>query len=175
MHVYEAALFWPFLESINIPLASPALAEDSGPWLEKWIVQAKNNSLRIDYIAVHWYGWPSANAFKVTMQTLYELHGGSSPLLITEFGPADWSAKTVETNRFTRKQVLVFMKEVLPWLEEQTWVAGYAWFNAKSTWPPGTCSALFEDNGITPTELGLYYASITNEIPAGDQSIEILS
>jgi len=175
MTVEKAANLWPILESAGIPLASPAVAHDGSDWSKDWISVSAERSFRQDYIAVHWYGWPSANAFKEQMRYLYELYGGNTPLLISEFAPADWEATSVEENRFNRTQVLQFMKIVLPWMEdpEQDWIAGYAWFPFDPSWPPGHCSALFEEDG-SATALGRYYASIRTETPYGDTSIEVV-
>lgn len=170
MSIWEAAQFWPILESARIPLASPAASTDHAPWMGNWIKKSQESNFRNDYIAIHWYGWPSVNAFKQEMWDYYIQAGGKAPLMITEFAPADWSAKTVGANQFSRKDVLKFMKQVLPWMEEQEWIAGYAWFPFRASWPPGTCSSLFEEDG-TPTKLGEYYASVTSDNPYGDQSI----
>jgi len=135
--VWEAAAYWPIMESIALPLAGPAVMHNGGSWVKTWVEKAKENAFRQDYIAVHWFGGPSADAFKKKMKEMYELNGGSTPLLITEFAPADWEATTVQENRFTRKQVLIFMQDVLPWLEQTDWIAGYAWFPFVETWAAG--------------------------------------
>lgn len=93
-------------------------------------------------------------------------------MLITEFAIADWSATTILDNRYSTAQVLAFMKDVLPWMQEQEqdWIAGYAWFPFNASTPVGTSSALFDDDdGLTA--LGSYYASVTTDNPTGDQSI----
>ncbi len=63
------------------------------------------------------------------------------------------------------------MKEVLPWMEQQDWIAGYAWFPFSVDSPQGTSSALFDQNGKL-TACGRYYTSVTPEHPYGDQSIK---
>jgi len=169
MYVWEVLKYWPILESANMPLASPVVAKNGREWSQKGITQAVSKSLHMDYEAVHWYGWPNANAFKAKLWSVYNLYGGNTPLLITEFAPANWSAKTVPANRHTRKQVLNFMEQVLPWLEETDWILGYAWFPFNASWPIGTCSSLFKSDGKTPTKLGLYYANFMTTT-AGTQS-----
>ena len=72
----------------------------------------------MDYVGVHWYGGTDAAHFKTKMRRIYEKYG-RRPLLITEFAPADWQAKTHSQNRMKAPDVLAFMKEVLPWLEKQ--------------------------------------------------------
>jgi hypothetical protein len=132
--------------------------------------EADKRNYRIDYIGVHWYGATSPRAFKERMAQVYEAYG-RRPLLISEFAVADWGAKTVDQNSHSPKEVLKFMKNVLPWMEKQNWIAGYAWFSFGIHEAVGTSSSLFDQNGkLTP--LGHFYSSVTNENPDGDQSIQ---
>jgi hypothetical protein len=63
------------------------------------------------------------------------------------------------------------MKEVLPWLERQDWVAGYAWFSFERNQAVGHTSSLYDKKGNL-TACGRYYRSVTTENPDGDQSIK---
>ncbi len=56
-------------------------------------------------------------------------------------------------------------------MEQQDWIAGYSWYSFQIHQPQGYTSTLFFEDGSL-TALGRYYASITNENPQGDQSIE---
>jgi O-glycosyl hydrolase len=133
--------------------------------------EADRRCYRVDYIGVHWYGGTRAEHFKERMRQIYEMYG-KRPLLITEFAPADWqTGGDIQKHRHTPAAVLKFMKEVLPWMERQDWVAGYAWFSFKIDSPQGTSSALF-DNAGNLTACGRYYRSVTRENPQGDQTIE---
>jgi Glycosyl hydrolase catalytic core len=74
--------------------------------------------------------------------------------------------------QFSASQVLSFMKEVLPWLEQSKFVAGYAWFNFLPTSAAGTTSSLYNSmTSLELTALGRFYASVTPNAPMGDQSI----
>jgi hypothetical protein len=170
--VDKALSYWPILEQTGLPLASPSAGHATGPWMVEFMQKTEESCLRMEYIAVHWYGSPSAAAFKRKMREAYTLYGSWRPMLITEFAVADWGATTPEENRYSTAQVLAFMKEVLPWMEEQEqdWIAGYSWFSFFASSPAGTSSALFGDDGNL-NALGRYYASVTNENPTGDQSI----
>ncbi len=172
---------WPILEELGVPLVSPACAntlglevDDStqgikGTWMRDFMREVDERGYRVDYIGTHWYGGASPATFKRTMIRIYEKYG-RRPLLITEFSPGDWKAKTPEEHALTKEEVLDFMKEVLPWMERQNWIAGYAWFCWTEDDAPGASSALFDrDDNITA--LGRYYMSVTNENPDGDQSI----
>ena len=178
---YKAALkYWPILESLNVPLCSPGCANPEGlndgtvqgvrsTWMVDFMREADRLGYRVDYIGVHWYGGTDAADFKAKMRRIYEKYG-RRPILITEFAPADWQAKTHSQNRMKAPYVLAFMKEVLPWLEKQDWVAGYAWFSFEHNESFGHTSSLFDKNGDL-TALGRYYQSVTTQNPDGDQSI----
>jgi hypothetical protein len=64
------------------------------------------------------------------------------------------------------------MKEVVPWLEKQEFVAGYSWFSFMPKVAAGTSSSLFVDESSDQlTPLGQFYASVTTQNVRGDQSI----
>ena len=173
MPVSKAIQFWPLLEIPGMPLASPAVATIQGKWMTKFVRKInKRKRLYMDYVAVHWYGSPNVSQFQSQMRSIYQGYGSQWPLLITEFAPADWSAKTVAQNRFSPSQVLSFAQRVLPWLEQQDWIYGYAWFPFNATFPPGWSSALFDVHG-NQTALGRYYASVRTNVPSGNQSITV--
>ena len=180
---YRAALkYWPILESLNVPLCSPGCANPEGlndgtvqgvnsSWMVDFMREADRLGYRVDYVGVHWYGGTDAAHFKTKMRRIYEKYG-RRPLLITEFAPADWQAKTHSQNRMKAPAVLAFMREVLPWMEKQDWIAGYAWFSFEPYEPHGHTSSLFKQNGDLST-LGRFYQSVTTQNPNGDQSIQI--
>ncbi len=177
----DALKYWPILESLNVPLCSPACANTEGvdddttqgipgTWMRDFMREADKRGYRVDYTGVHWYGGTGAIGFKEKLVRIYEKYG-KRPLLITEFAPADWGAKTVAQNHHSPAEVLAFMKDVLPWMEKQNWIAGYAWFSFGQHEPVGTSSALYDKDGNL-TACGRFYASITTENPTGDQSIK---
>jgi hypothetical protein len=172
LSVDEVTSYWPILAKIDLPLASPSVGHATGRWMVEFMQKTEESCLRMEYIAVHWYGGPNAAGFKNKMREAYTLYGSWRPMLITEFAVADWDATSLEENRHSTAEVLAFMKNVLPWMEEpeQYWIAGYSWFSFDASAAVGTSSALFDDDGSV-TKLGRYYASVTTENPTGDQSI----
>ena len=180
---YQKALeYWPALEALGVPLCSPSCAnplsdlDDStqgvrGTWMRDFMNEADKRGYRIDYIGVHWYGGPSPTAFKQRMIDIYKTYG-QRPLLITEFALADWGAKAPDQNSISQEDVLTFMQSVLPWMEQQNWIAGYAWFSFETNDPNGSSSALFDGDGNL-TASGRFYQSVTNEDPDGNQSISL--
>jgi len=171
MSVEEAVDMWEILENTNIPLASPSFGHSDRDWAIDWFAKTDEMCLRQEMAALHWYKGPNADMFKREMQKAYELYGGQLPLLITEFAVADWTARSLEDNRYSTAQVLEFAKIVIPWMEQQDWILGYAWFSFKQNWAAGTSSALYDTDGVI-TPLGEYYASVTPENIFGDQSIQ---
>jgi len=170
MPIERALELWPDLEALNVSLISPSCAATDGPWMEAFMGNATKRCLRVDWVGVHWYGGVSATVFQGKLRSWFKKYG--KPLLITEFAPADWTAQSVKQNQHTKQEVLDFAKAMMPWLEAQDWIVGYAWFSFQPTDAVGTTSALFDRNGEL-TALGRYYASVTTDNPNGDQSIQI--
>jgi hypothetical protein len=169
MPVSKAIEFWPTIESLGLPLVGPAPVQSVGNWITSFIAEVDNQCLRMEHVGVHWYAEPNPQAFKNRMISVYS-QLGQRPIMLTEFAVADWSASTVEENKYSQDDVLAFMKEVLPWLEAQKWIVGYAWFSFKESFPAGSSSALFDLQGsLTP--LGLFYATVSPDNPQGDQTI----
>lgn len=181
MPYMKAVDLWPALMDLDVPLCSPGCANTegiddetvqgvSGTWMRDFMREIDRRGYRVDYIGVHWYGGTNPLSFKAKMRRIYEKYG-RRPLLITEFAPADWRAKSPGENRHTPARVLAFMKDALPWIEQQDWIAGYAWFPFAVDSRAGTASALFDRQGNL-TACGRYYRSITPENPDGDQTIK---
>lgn len=160
---------WYMLESLGIPTISPSCAHPSGEWMKSFMAEVDSSGKRVDWVGVHWYGGPSFSNFQRCMTDFYKSY--NRPILITEFAPADWNATTVANNRFSPAAVLSFMKEALPWLESQEWIAGYCWYSFNINQPAGTSSALFDENGsLTPC--GHFYASVRTDNPTGHNRIQ---
>jgi hypothetical protein len=172
MNTTDALESWPILESTGLPLASPSCAQPAGEWMKEFMSIADERCHRLDWIAVHWYGGANIDAFKRAMQNIYVMYGSRRPILITEFAPADWTAKTPVENKWSQADVLGFMKQALPWLEETDWISGYAWFSFQKSSAAGSSSALFDDQGDL-TACGRFYASVRTNNPAGDQTINV--
>jgi Glycosyl hydrolase catalytic core len=173
----QTLALWPALESMGVPLCSPSAANSEGGkgvgghWMPEFMAEVERRGLRVDYIGVHAYSETNPEPVKKRLRRIYEKYG-RRPLIITEFGVVDWKTLDgVSKNRFNQAQVLAFMKDILPWMERQDWIAGYAWFPFRPDSPHGTSAALFDAAGEL-TALGRYYRSITPENPDGDQSIQ---
>jgi len=159
MTVDEAIALWPKLEEIGLPLGSPAPVGGTNEWMTEFMSKADAQGLRIDFIAMHKYPGPNADAFLQKVKEIHDLY--KRPIWITEFAVADWNANTVEENKHSPEEVLAFMKAVLPKLDQLDYVHRYAWFSGQTTNKALAPSALFDaEDNLTP--LGEYYA---NHVP----------
>jgi hypothetical protein len=146
----EAALdAWPVLMETGLRLGSPGCVHPDKEWMIAFMDGVKQRGLRVDFVCVHSYGGPSADALMQRLENVHRMYG--RPLWITEFAVGDWQAKTREQNRHSPERVRAFMEELLPRLEACEFVERYAWFPAQPTSGPLGTSALFNaDGSLTP-------------------------
>ena len=156
MSVEAAIAYWPKLAALGVPLGSPAPANPSGAWMQSFMQEAGNRNFRIDFICVHWYGGTSVSSFLARLKEIHELY--NRPIWITEFAPADWNAKSPETSKYTKAEILIFMQEVLPALDQLDYIQRYSWYSASETSGPLGNAALFDGSGQL-TALGKFYAA----------------
>jgi hypothetical protein len=156
MSVETALAYWPKLQSVGLPLGSPACANPTGDWMKSFMQEAKNRNFRIDFLCVHWYGGISVPGFLNRLKEIHDLY--HLPIWITEFAPADWSATSPANSKFTKAEILTFMKEALPSLDTLSYVQRFAWFSADETSGPLGNAALF-DSSDNLTALGKFYAA----------------
>ena len=170
MTVETALDRWELLDEMNVPLVSPSTIDPMGPWMQKFMQAVEEVCLRVDWIGVHWYGGKSFSNFKANLEQIHSVY--RRPILLTEFATVDWKARDRQFSRLTEKDVLGFMKQALPWLEEQDWIAGYSWYPFDARHSAGGPAALFDDYGELTT-VGRYYASVRRDTPQGDQTISL--
>ncbi len=161
MTVEQALNLWPQLESIGLPLVSPATSYPSlnpDSWFVQFMDGVQTRGLRVDYIAVHLYVGGNPGTYIKILQDVYAKYG--KPIWITEFAVRDDNTGgNPANNMYTPEMILTFMQNLLPQLEALDFVYRYAWFNPSPTmaglWP----CALFNQNGSLNT-LGEYYKSV---------------
>ena len=123
MTVAEAIALWPALTSnSDIRVGSPAVSDDGRAWLEDFMTQAKAKGLRVDFIAMHWYGWNAGSC--VAGQLEGAVNWASKwglPVWITEFG-------CMGSSNPDEKTVLDFFAAALPMLQKKPLVERYAWY-----------------------------------------------
>lgn len=123
MTVAQAIALWPDMTSDpNIRVSSPAVSDDGRAWLEDFMAQALAGGLRVDFIAMHWYGWNAGSC--VPGQLEGAINWASQwglPIWITEFGCMG-SSNTDEAT------VLNFFNDMLAMLDRHPLVERYAWY-----------------------------------------------
>jgi hypothetical protein len=156
MTVSQALALWPQLQSIGLPLGSPAVSWPTVQWFTDFMDSVAAEHLRVDFICVHMYVGTDDVSFVQTLQQVYNQY--HLPIWVTEFATADWNATTQASNMYTAADAMGFMQRLLPQLDSLSYVQRYSWFSGDPTsaqlWP----SALIATNGsLTP--LGTWYAN----------------
>jgi len=156
MTVSQALALWPQLQSIGVPLGSPAVSWPTVQWFTDFMDSVAAEHLRVDFICVHMYVGTDDVSFVQTLQQVYNQY--HLPIWVTEFATADWNATTPASNMYTAADAMGFMQRLLPQLDSLSYVHRYSWFSGDPTsaqlWP----SALIAANGsLTP--LGSWYAN----------------
>ena len=111
----------PFANN-GVKLGSPAVTNGGAPmgltWLSSFL-DACTDGCKVDFAAVHWYdSYSNVAYFKQHLQDAHEQTG--LPVWLTEFGTIDGNDE----------QIAGFLAEVLPWMDEQSWIERYAYFMA---------------------------------------------
>jgi hypothetical protein len=145
---------WPALMDTGMRLGSPSCVHPDRDWMIEFMAEVEKRGLRVDFVCVHSYGGPSAEALVSRLEKVHRMF--RRPLWITEFAVGDWEAKGVDQHRHSPNTVLRFMERVLPMLDRLDYIERYAWFPAKVTSVPLGTSALF-DAGGNLTRLGECY------------------
>lgn len=156
LSVQDALTAWPKLETIGLPLGSPATAWPTRQWLYDFMDQAIAQNRRVDFIAVHMYVGLDDAAFVKVLQDLHDKY--HKPIWITEFATVANDATTMAGNPYTPEMVLAFMQRLLPKLEALDYVQRYSWFSGSPSSPRLWSSALVDANGNL-TALGKWYSA----------------
>jgi len=122
MTTAQAIALWPSLQALNLPLVSPACANDFGGWLADFYSQIAAKGYRVDYTAYHWYANPSASGLMSTLQSAYNTWGRA--VWLTEFSPVDWAG----TATWTEQDNYRFLAEFMWQAEDQVWFKRYSLF-----------------------------------------------
>ena len=144
--IKRALELWPKLEEVakqrNLRIGSPAPSSNQAgmQWLARFMEQADDKGLKVDFIAVHWYRGTDAGKFEQFVDDLADKY--DRPIWITEFN--GWAGSEPEHYRF--------LKDSLKFLEKSKEVERYAYFNVKA----GKTHSLLKKDG-TMTRMGELY------------------
>lgn len=123
MSVADAIAQWPALTSDpDIRVGSPAVSDDGRAWLEDFMDQVEADGLRVDFIAMHWYGWNAGSCAAANLQgAINWASQWGLPVWITEFGCMG-SSNTDEAT------LIQFFNDSIAMLENHPQVERYAWY-----------------------------------------------
>ena len=124
--VAQAIALWPAMTSNpNLRVSSPAVSDDGRAWLVDFMNQVKANGLRVDFIAMHWYGWNAGSC------TASQLEGAVNwaqqwglPVWVTEFGCMGSSNPDEQTLLNFFPAAVAMLRDKHPLVERYAW---YPW------------------------------------------------
>jgi hypothetical protein len=153
MSVARAVQLWPELEATGLQLSSPAVTSGSSgtAWLASFMAQARAAGLRVDFLALHWYGDCSNPQNLISYLSGMEASYGL-PEWLTEFSCINDSA-AVNTN---------FIQQLAPKLAALPYLQRFAWFTNRPYSGGYQNTGLLNSSG-TLTSVGQAYTAI----PAG--------
>jgi hypothetical protein len=139
LSVAQVVELWPSLTADpEVRVGSPATSADAKAWFEEFMAQAEAKSLRVDFVAIHWYGWNagSCNDAKELESYVTWAEKFARPIWITEFGCLNQSNPSAEV-------VEGFYASALAALSRHPTVERYAWY------PWTTNNELVKDGSLT--------------------------
>ena len=150
MTVAQALALWPSFDQPGVKIGSPAVAGEG--WLPDFMTGVAAQKLRVDFIALHWYGWDAGTCKDTTAleAKIKWAEQWQRPIWITE-----WSCRLQPVdvvNKFYTDAIAMFKKHPL--------VERYAWFLTRSASDPTDMdfndSTLLDTSG-NPSTLGNEY------------------
>jgi len=176
--VAQAISDWKFIQNglagSGIKMVTPSVSDD-GPgqaWINSFHAAAQADpTIQVDAVGFHWYGWSTPDNiqgaisnFKSRVNHYHNMW--NKPVFINEFAIHDWGGGY--SNEQMRDANAQFLADVVPWMESNPDVAGYApynWFGS---------STLIEGNPLTPTNVGLEFVGAIRNGATYDASIQDL-
>ncbi|MGA2865033.1 MAG: LamG-like jellyroll fold domain-containing protein [Verrucomicrobiota bacterium] len=159
MTTAQAIALWPQLQSMNLPLVSPAPVNPFGGWLGDFYTKIAAHGYRVDFTAVHWYANPSASGLMSELVSVYNTWGRG--VWLTEFSTVDWAG----TATWTEQDNYRFLAEFLWQAEDRVWFKRYSLFFFSGTPSPnpwdgnGHRGDTFMPDNATLTPYGELYAA----------------
>lgn len=130
-------------------LGAPSVTNAGAPYGLTWLEEFIGNctGCTIDFINLHWYSNKYAGA------TYFEEYVNSArsfglPIYITEFG-------LDSTYSYTDAELQAFLEEVMPWMDQQDDILGYAYFMDEA-------GVLINSGGTGISGTGAVFNSYTN-------------
>lgn len=127
MTVAQAVDLWPTLtsdSSITVGSPAPTAGQAGNTWLEEFMKQVDAKKLRVDFIALHWYGWDAGSCNATSLESYIkwaESITGNRNIWITEFGCMHESNTDMAT-------VTKFYKDAVEMFSRHPRIVRYAWY-----------------------------------------------
>jgi RNA polymerase sigma factor (sigma-70 family) len=157
MTVDQALAAWPRLQATGMRLGSPAVAygaDTPGGWLDRFMTGARSTGLKVDFIALHWYGSDFSPAavghLRSYLQAVHNRYG--KPIWLTEYGLIDFAGSPKYP---TGAQLAAFIAGSTAMMEKLSYVQRYAWFSLPAVGDHAAIG-LYRD-GSHPTAAGRAY------------------
>jgi hypothetical protein len=164
MTVAQAIAVWPEVEAdsdgkmIGAPNVAGDLVASDGAWLATFMSDVNSDGYAVNFLALHAY--PDGNetttaaqvsSFENYITGVHNLYP-SYPVVVSEFALANrttWNGANI-----TEAEQVAFMDNVIPWMESQSWIIGYSWYEA---YAGGYNSDLLNGNG-TLSDIGTAFS-----------------
>jgi len=157
LKVEQALELWPELMKLGLRMGSPGCVHPDKEWMRAFMKGVAEKKLRVDFVSVHDYGGLNVDGLMNRLEAVHEEY--QRPLWITELGVGDWEAKTRAENRYQPDEIVKFLEQLLPRLDQCEFIERYAWFPAKpDNAALGPCALFNEDGSLTP--VGQAYRSV---------------
>jgi hypothetical protein len=127
MTVAQVVALWPQLTAnADLRVGSPATSADAQSWFNDFMSQVASQGLRVDFIALHWYGWNagSCDAKASSLESYIkwaEGIPGNRPIWLTEWGCMNQSNPD-------RATVQAFYAGALAMFAKHPRIERYAWY-----------------------------------------------
>jgi hypothetical protein len=122
--VDQVLALWPAITSNpGVRVGSPAVSADARSWFDDFMQRASSAGLRVDFVAIHWYGWNAGscdNANELENHIVWA-EGFGLPIWITEWGCMNQSNPSTEV-------VENFFPQALAMFEDHPMLERYAWY-----------------------------------------------
>jgi Glycosyl hydrolase catalytic core len=142
MDVATVLRLWPEFDQPGLRVGSPGPAGDGRKYFESFMAGVDSQALRVDFVAMHWYGWNAGSCNNVAglEDQIVWAEKFKRPIWLTEFGCRLQSAEV--TRAFFNDAIAMFARHPL--------VERYAWYLSRSEGDFAN-GALIDANGnLTP-------------------------
>lgn len=131
----------------TLKIGSPAVTNGVGEakgisWLKSFMTACSD--CKIDFVVAHYYAWDKPEDFKAYLIKFHQTF--NKPVWVTEFAVNEGNAPA-------------FLREVLPWMDQQSWIERYAWHMAAPNMGPDGIQFLLNEAGSALNEVGVAFAS----------------